>query len=131
MSDTQTVRDWIRGYLLTYLPDTEGTEALVEDLLARAPGWAADRPLTDAQREILEEDWTGEARSLMEIIETVLDEEVGRYPSHVPRQICQHWLQNDAPDALRETGIDIHTDLPPIYADRLEEYARANIQSQL
>jgi len=130
MGDTQTVRDWIRGYLHTYLPDTEGTEALV-DQLTSSMGLLGARKLTDAQREALEDDFTGEARSLVEIIETVMDEEMDEYPPRAPEQVARMWLRDDAPDALRQTGIDVQTDLPPVYADRIEAKARGGLRSIL
>ena len=130
MSDTQTVRDWLRGYLLTYLPDTEGTEALVDQLTEKM-GLLGNRPLTDVQRDSLENTFGGEARSLVDIIETVMDEELEQYPPDAPEQVARLWLRKEAPDALRQTGIDVHTDLPPIYADHIQKKARGGLRSVL
>jgi hypothetical protein len=125
-----TVEDWIRGYLHTYLPDTDGTEALVDQLTERM-GLLGSRKLTDVQRESLEETFAGEARPLVEIIETVMDEELGHYPPDAPEQVAKSWLQTEAPDELQQTRIDVHTDLPPIYADHIQKKARGGLRSIL
>lgn len=130
MSDTQTVRDWIRGYLHTYLPDTDGTEALVDQLTERM-GLLGKLKLTDVQRESLEETFSGEARSLVEIVETVMDDELDQYPPGTPELVATQWLKNDAPDELQQTGVDVHTDLPPVYADHIQKKARGGLRSIL
>lgn len=123
-----TVEDWIRGYLLTYLPDSEATETLVANLVTRMPEWVADRELTGEQRESLEEHFGGESATLLEIIEGVL--EGVDAPPGAARIAAKRWLDDEAPDALSEV-VGIDDELPPVYTREIRREARAGLRDAL
>jgi hypothetical protein len=125
-----TLEDWVRGYLLTYLPDTEATGRLVEKLVARVPDWAAGQPLTETQRETLEDDFGGNSASLLQIIREVMDGEGVDYTEQQATQIARMWLRREAPTELKKV-VEIDTELPPVYAEEIRRAARKGVRSQL
>ncbi len=125
-----TLEDWVRGYLLTYLPDTEATGRLVEQLVGRVPGWAAGHELTGVQREALEETFSGESASLVEIVEEVMDEVLVETPDGAARHVAEEWMQTMAPaDLAAVVGAD--DELPPVYAQELRKKVRQGLREAL
>ena len=125
-----TLEDWVRGYLLTYLPDTEATGRLVEQLVARVPGWAAGHELTETQREELEETFGGEPASLVEIVEEVLDEAPVEAPDGAARHVAEEWIQTKAPAHLAAV-VGADDELPPVYAQELRKKVRQGLREAL
>ncbi|MCS4119605.1 hypothetical protein [Salinibacter ruber] len=125
-----TLEDWVRGYLLTYLPDTEATERLVENLVARVPGWAAGHELTGVQREKLEETFGGEPASLVEIVEEVLAKAPVEAQDGAARHIAEEWMQTKAPAHLAAV-VGADDELPPVYAQELRRKVRQGLREAL
>ncbi len=125
-----TLEEWVRGYLLTYLPDTEATGRLVEQLVARVPGWAAGHELTGVQREALEETFSGESASLVEIVEEVLDEAPVEAQDGAARHVAEEWMQTKAPSHLAAV-VGADDELPPVYAQELRKKVRQGLREAL
>ncbi|MCS3937306.1 hypothetical protein GGP80_003316 [Salinibacter ruber] len=125
-----TLEDWVRGYALTYFPDTEATERLVERLVGRIPDMATDLPLTDVQREALKETFGGESASLVEIVEEVLDEAPVEAQDGAARHIAEEWMRTKAPAHLAAV-VGADDELPPIYAQELRKKVRQGLREAL
>lgn len=125
-----TLEDWVRGYLLTYLPDTEATGRLVERLVGRIPDMAAGQPLTDVQREELEETFGGESASLVEIVEEVLDKAPVEAPGGAARHVAEEWMRTKAPSHLAAV-VGADDELPPVYAQELRKKVRQGLREAL
>lgn len=125
-----TLEDWVRGYLLTYLPDTDATGRLVERLVGRIPDMAAGQPLTETQRETLEDDFGGNSASLLQIIREVMGGEGVDYTEQQATQIARMWLRREAPTELKKV-VEIDTELPPVYAEEIRRAARKGLKGIL
>lgn len=125
----QTVDDWIRGYLYTYLPDNEAAEAFIENHI-RENGGGGTRPLTEARRERLKEAHLGpEPASLVEISRQEMERSGLPYSEEGVRAACREWLENDAPPLFRQ-AVDIDTKLPPTYVDTIRDLVRPVVKER-
>ncbi len=125
-----TLEDWVRGYLLTYLPDTDATGRLVDRLVARVPGWAAGHELTGEQREELEETFGGESASLVEIVEEVLEGAPVRAEDGAARHVAEEWMRTKAPSHLAAV-VGADDELPPVYVQELRKKVRQGLREAL
>lgn len=126
----QTVEDWLRGYLHSYLPDNDATEALVEQCVERI-GWGRNAPLTEEQRESLKANFLGsEPASLVQIVRQVLNKHGVDCTEQQVRWAAREWLQKEAAPLLRK-AVEVDTELPPIYTKEIRARATAGLKRLL
>lgn len=115
-----TVSDWMRGYVLEYVPDDEVAEAvaaIVEDKMDDF----ADVPLTPPVRSALEERMAGRSGSLTDAAREACtavapDRSWAASPEQIARQVLQ-----EGNHRMQEAGVTPATTLPPVLYEQMVE----------
>ena len=98
MSDTPTVRDWLRGWAQTYVDDPEVVEDVVQQVLAQTFLTANDE-CHDAAREWLKKTVMGDGPTLRELYFEEIAREVDEQFAGV---VADAWLAEElSPDPYR------------------------------
>lgn len=131
-SRTPTVREWLRGWTLTYIPNEKEAEGLAQTLQAEMEDHGLqDLPLSDPVRQELEAllgtAQDEDARSPATVMEEVLLE-------HLPPEIAQaagaplayHTLNQGE----RTLDVDVEEKMPPSLARMIEKVIRPHITEE-